>query len=84
MNQKQKMPEPWEQKSATEDFKVKPVVSGFNVHDAMAMAGVQDVSEEEQQEAAEEAEQRGKQSRLLCCCGARGCGIGPFTRTEEY
>ncbi len=42
-----------------------------DVHESMRLAGVRDVTP------------KSKRQRVICCCGSRGCGIGPMTRVEE-
>lgn len=64
---------------------VKPDVKEFtfDIHQSAELAGEQDMDEEELQEKAQAAGQRGKRVVKICCCGSRGCGIGPFTKSEE-
>lgn len=86
MNQQQKKPgDGFGQKEATEEIKLKPLVPGFDVHEMMKLSGAEDVDEEELEEQNEENSRKGRNKRVLrlCCCRQRGCGIGPFSETEE-
>lgn len=57
-----------------EPLKLKPVLRDLpDVHESMRLAGIQDLRNDPRQ--------RGR--RLLCCCGERGCGIGPMTEMTE-
>jgi hypothetical protein len=80
-------------------LKIKPLgIKTPDVHDSLKLSGVKDLldeleeeeerdaknkemEEEEKQERARERAARRK--RLLCCCGVRGCSIGPMTGTYE-
>jgi hypothetical protein len=76
-----------------EQLKVKPLeLKVPDVHEVMKMAGAKDVVLDSQgrktdqgreQASGRDGKRRDKRYRLLCCCGVRGCGIGPFTKTEE-
>lgn len=52
---------------------------GEQVGEEQAEAG----GKSETRESREARAERQRRTRPLCCCGARGCGIGPFTRTIE-
>jgi len=95
LNQKQKGPgdPPWGSQKQ-EEVKVKPAPMAFDPHEAMRMAGAEDLTDEEVQaggkdqtedeaQAAARAERR-RRRRALCCCRVPGCGIGPMTEVEEY
>lgn len=44
-----------------------------DVHESMRLAGALDLK----------LDPKEKRQRLLCCCGERGCGIGPMTQAED-
>jgi hypothetical protein len=74
-----------------EQLKIKPLeLKVPDVHEVMKMAGAKDVVLDSQgrktdqgRDQASDRGRRDKKYRLLCCCGVSGCGIGPFTKTEE-
>lgn len=72
------------QKQDEDQLRIKPAPVAFDPHESMRLAGAKDVGDEQLEEEGRDAAQREKRVRRLCCCGVPGCGIGPFTRTEEY
>lgn len=52
-----------------------------DVHEAMRLAGAKDIQLSQQGSQGNRRDQ--SRMRLLCCCGDRGCGIGPMTQIEE-
>lgn len=65
-----------------QDFKIKPLsIQTPDVHEALRLAGVRDLLEDEQSAEANKLDNRRRS--ILCCCGVRGCSIGPMTQYEE-
>ena len=61
---------------SSDQLEIKPLsIQLPDVHESMKLAGVRDVTPA--------PARPGKRVRLICCCGARGCGIGPMTGQEE-
>lgn len=68
-----------------------------DIHETFRLAGIEDAVLEDENEqrdgngAANEKDREREKARaearrrrrLLCCCGVRGCGIGPMTQVEE-
>lgn len=86
MSQQQKKPgDGFGQKEAEAEIKVRPLVPSFDIHEMTRLSGAEEIDEEELEEQNEESARKGKGKRRirLCCCRERGCGIGPFTESEE-
>lgn len=72
--------DPWGSAQDGEQVKIKvPDFKLPDVHESMRLAGAKDLvlSPTDSQGRAQ------RRQRLLCCCGMRGCGIGPMTQTYE-
>lgn len=65
--------DPFSKEQAQERLEIKPASFKFDIHNALA--GMQDVELDEKQK------KRGV--KPLCCCGVKGCGIGPMTKAQE-
>lgn len=64
--------------SGQDEVKVKPsALQVPDVHEAMRLAGVKDVA------LSPKERQSDRRQRVICFCGDRSCGIGPFTQVVE-